>query len=69
MMSKALTAEDVLPIVACLTPRERGRLLRLITSRPSGDAAVYRSVPPARDEFVTDEKPLAWDAEGWEDFG
>ncbi|WP_295431336.1 hypothetical protein [uncultured Thiodictyon sp.] len=68
-MSKALTAEDILPIVACLTPRERGRLLRLITARPGADAAVYRSVPPARDEFATDEEPLAWDAQRWENFG
>jgi mRNA interferase MazF len=27
-MAKALTADDILPIVACLTPQERLRLLR-----------------------------------------
>ncbi len=68
-MLKPLTADDVLPLVACLTPQERVRLLRLITSPPGADASVYRSVPPARDEFSTDEEPLAWDAEGWEDVG
>ena len=68
-MPKPLTADDVLPVVACLTPQERVRLLRLITSPPGADAPVYRSVPPARDEFSTDEEPLAWDAEGWEDVG
>ena len=69
MMSRPLTADDVLPLVACLTPQERVRLLRLITSPPGADALVYRSVPPAHDEFSTEEEPLAWDAEGWEDVG
>jgi hypothetical protein len=66
-MPKSLTADDVLPLVACLTPRERVRLLRLITSPPGADAPAYRSVPPAHDEFSTDKEPLSWDAEGWED--
>ena len=68
MMSKALTAGDILPVGTCLTPQERGRLLRLIRSRPGGDGAVYRLVPPAVDEFTADEEPLAWDAEGSRDF-
>ena len=66
-MAKPLTADDVLPLVACLAPQERVRLLRLITSPPGADVSIYRSVPPAHDEFSTDEEPLAWDAEGWED--
>jgi hypothetical protein len=66
-MPKPLTAEDIIPLVACLTPQERVRLLRLITSPPGADAAVYRSAPPAHEEFSTDEEPLAWDTEGWED--
>jgi hypothetical protein len=62
-MAKTLTADDILPLVASLTPEERVRL-------PQGaDAPVYRSVPPSRDEFSADEEPLAWDAEGWEDVG
>ena len=68
-MPKSLTADDILPLVASLTPQERVRLLRLITSPPGDDAHVYRSVPPARDEISTDEEPLAWDADGWEDVG
>jgi hypothetical protein len=68
-MAKPLTADDILPLVATLTPEERVRLLRLITSPPSADAPVYHSVPPAPGEFSTDEEPLAWDAEGWEDEG
>jgi len=63
-----MTADDILPLVANLTPQERARLLRLITSRPSADAAAaYGAAPPQRDEFSTDEEPLAWEAEGWED--
>jgi hypothetical protein len=52
-----------------LTPQERVRLLRLIALPQGGDAPVYRSVPPSRDEFSADEEPLAWDAGGWEDVG
>jgi hypothetical protein len=62
-----MTADDILPLVASLTPHERVRLLRLITSRPSAEAAaVYGAVPPGQDEFSSDEEPLAWEAEGWE---
>jgi mRNA interferase MazF len=63
-MAKTLTADDILPLVASLTPRERVRLLRLIALPQGADAVVYRSVPPSNDEFSADEEPLAWDAEG-----
>lgn len=67
-MAKSMTADDILPLVASLTPRERIRLLRLITSRPGIDsAATYATVPPRQDEFSSDEEPLAWEAEGWEE--
>src|ERR1035441_1942922 len=68
-MAKTLTADDILPLVASLTPRERVRLLRLIALPQGSDAPVYRSVPPSRDEFSADDEPLAWDADGWEDVG
>ena len=68
-MGKTLTADDVLPIVAALSPQERARLLGLIASRNGGDEFVYRSIPPAREEFSADDEPLGWDAEGWEDAG
>jgi hypothetical protein len=58
-MPKALTADDILPLVASLTPKERRRLLRLIASPQSANAPVYRSVPPSHDEFSADEEPLA----------
>jgi hypothetical protein len=68
-MAKPLTADDILPLVASLTPQERVRLLRLIALPLGTDAQVYRSAPPLRDEFSADEEPLAWEAEGWEDVG
>jgi len=66
-MAKPLTADDILPLVASLTPQERVRLLRLTAVPVGADASVYRSVPPSRDEFSADEEPLAWEAKGWED--
>ena len=69
-VSKHLIADDILPLVACLTQGERLRLLRLIVVRPEmDDASVYRALPPAREEFSSDSDPLAWDAEGWESVG
>jgi hypothetical protein len=65
-MARALTADDILPLVDSLPPQERVRLQRLIAG---GDASVYQSVPPARDEFSADDEPLAWDANGWEGIG
>jgi hypothetical protein len=64
---KTLTADDILPLVASLTPQERARLLRLIALPQGADAPVYRSAPPSGDEFSADEDPLAWEAGGWED--
>jgi hypothetical protein len=67
-MARALSADDILPLVASLTPKERVRLLQLIATQ-GADAPIYRSVPPAREEFSSEEEPLAWEAEGWEDLG
>ena len=67
-MAKPLSAEDIFPLIDCLSPRERLRLIRLITTRPAADDRdAYRGAPPGDEEFSTDEEPLAWDAEGWED--
>jgi prevent-host-death family protein len=38
-------------------------LARLVSA---ADATAYHSLPPSRDEFSTDEEPLAWEADGWE---
>jgi hypothetical protein len=66
-MPRSLTADDVLPLVACLPPKERMRLLRFIEATLEAEETVYRTFPTARDEFVTDGETLAWDAEGWDD--
>ena len=58
-MARTLTVDDILPLVAFLTPLERVRLLRLITLPQDADADIYRSVPSSRDEFSADEEPLA----------
>jgi len=68
-MGKALTAEDILPLVAALTPDERERLLHLIASPKRGDQAVYALKPPRCDEFSSDDELLAWEAEDWENVG
>ena len=66
-MAKRMTADDILPLVATLTPQERARLLKLISLRAASEAGVaYSATPPGEDEFSTDEEPLAWEAEGWE---
>lgn len=67
-MARVLTAEDVLPIVATLTPAERARLLHLIASRQESDSSLYAAMPPKQDEFESDEDQLSWDGEGWEQF-
>ncbi len=65
-MTPPLTAEDIAPLIASLTPTERVRLFRLVTRPNNGDAAAYESAPPANDEFSVEDEPLAWDSEGWE---
>jgi len=66
-MEKPLSAEDLFPLVEQLSPRERVRLLCLISLRPSADGReAYRALPPHSNEFSTGADPLAWDAEGWE---
>jgi len=67
-MSRLLSADDLLPLVASLTLRERGRLLHLIASGQESDSSVYGAKPPAPDEFRADDDLLSWDAEGWEHF-
>jgi hypothetical protein len=70
IMAKPLTADDVLPIVASLTPQERVRLLRLISPRSAeGTVTAYRAAPVGQDEFSADGDPLSWDSGGWENVG
>jgi hypothetical protein len=67
-MPKPLTADEIIPLVACLSPQEKARLLRLIAGSPSPTEA-YRLRPPSADEFSSDEEQLGWDTEGWENVG
>lgn len=53
------------------TASEGGEVIIVQDGKPlarlvPADSAVYKSMPPARDEFSNDEDPLAWDADGWE---
>jgi hypothetical protein len=66
-MARSLTADDITPLVASLPDSERIRLLRWMSPHGAG-AAAYRVAPPTDDEFPGDEEPLAWEADGWEEF-
>jgi hypothetical protein len=69
-MVRPMTVEELLPLVAGLTPRDRARLLRMIAASPEvSAAAAYKVMPPSADEFSSDEDPLAWEANGWEEVG
>ena len=68
-MARTLSADDILPLVASLTPAERVRLLQMIAAPGGADEPLYRAVPPSKQEFASDEEPLAWEAGGWEDVG
>ena len=64
-MQKHLSAEDIFPLVDCLSPDERLRLLRFISARPAaGDRDIYHALPPRNEEFASNEDLLAWDAAG-----
>jgi hypothetical protein len=68
-MDRPVTSDELLALVAALSPRERARLIRLIAEQAGvEEATVYRTAPPRPDEFSNDEDPLAWEAEGWEEF-
>ena len=59
-MPNQLTVDDIVPLIAALTPQERARLLRLIAKPQSDDASLYRAIPPTNEEFSAEEEPLAW---------
>ena len=70
-MPSQLTADDIVPLIAALTPQERTRLLRLIARpqsprEPSDDASLYHAMPPNSEKFSADGEPLAWEGEDWE---
>ena len=69
-MSEALTAQDLWPLVLKLTHDERVKLVQLAlrAATAADDAAAYQATPPAPDEFSPADEPMAWEAEGWEEF-
>lgn len=68
-MNEPKTAEDFLALISLLSNHERVRLVRLLVQQTtSSDAEAYALMPPGKDEFSSDEEPLAWEAEGWEEF-
>jgi hypothetical protein len=71
-MSQTLTAQDLWPLVQKLPHDEQVRLAKLALQAAarsgSSDADAYRAAPPSMDEFSSQEDPLVWEAEGWEEF-
>jgi len=57
-----------MPLVASLSDSERNKLIRWIASPHGTDASAYRSAPPTTDEFSGEDEPIAWEADGWDEF-
>ena len=68
-MSNELKADDLIPLIAKLSLRERRRLLRLALNQGLDDGQAYASLPPRDAEFLSDDDLLSWEAEGWENIG
>ena len=70
-MSDPLTASDFWPLILKLPHDERVRLAKLALRAAAHDdsAAAYAAARPAPDEFCSDDDPLAWEGQGWEEFG
>ncbi|MBX3219208.1 MAG: hypothetical protein KF795_01735 [Labilithrix sp.] len=71
IMAQELTARDFWPLLLKLPHDERIRLARLAlraAATEHEDAASYASAAASEDEFGSDEEPLAWEGEGWEEF-
>jgi hypothetical protein len=70
-MSTTLTARDLWPLVVKLPHDEQMHLAKLAlhaAAQSGGSAAAsYRATPPEPGEFSSDEDPLAWEGEGWEE--
>lgn len=68
-MHEPRTAQELWPLVEKLPRAEQLRLARLAlrSAASGGDRAAYAATPIGDDEFGSDEDPLAWESEGWED--
>ena len=70
-MSDALTADDLLPLVAKLPHDQQIRLAKLVLRAAvaaDDDAAAYLAAPVTADEFADDDDSLGWESDGWEGF-
>jgi hypothetical protein len=65
-MANELKADDILPLIAKLSPEERRRLFYLVLGQNRTDAQAYDAQPPRDDEFTSNEEHLSWEGEGWE---
>lgn len=61
----SLTAEDLWPLIQKLPVDERKRLADHLRDF---DQDAYQRQPLGTDEFTADEDPLAWEADGWEEY-
>jgi len=71
-MSEPLTAQDLWPLVEKLPHDEQVRLAKLAlqaAARAREAGSAYAVKPPTPDELGSDDEPLAWDAEGWDELG
>ena len=66
-MSDPLKASDSWPLIPKLPNEERVRLAKLAMRAAGHDssAGTYAAVPAGRDEFSSDDGPLAWESQGW----
>jgi len=71
-MNSALSARDLWPLLLKLPHDEQLRLaklaLRAASQKGLHDARAYGARPPTEEEFGVEEDPLAWEAEGWDEF-
>jgi len=71
-MSGPLTASDFWPLILKLPHDQRVQLAKLALRAAASDdlsLVAYAAVPPTSDEFSSDDEPLAWEGQGWEEFG
>lgn len=71
IMSDPRTALDLWPLVRELPHDEQLKLAKLALKAAASngdDGKAYQATPPGKQEFSSDEDPLAWEGDGWEEF-
>ncbi len=74
-MASPLTAKDLWPLIQKLAPEEQVRLVKALQGSVAGqtgmDSDAYGAAPVGPSEFseeFSEEDPLAWDGDGWDEF-